>query len=60
LKSEFFIPNVADQFLKEGRSIEVYPTASLWFGVTYKEDAPFVKQSLDKLIEAGEYPKNLW
>jgi len=60
LKSEFFIPIVADQFIKEGGSIEVIPTASLWFGVTYKEDAPFVKQSLDKLIEAGEYPKNLW
>ncbi len=60
LKSEFFIPLVADQFIKVAGSIEVIPTSSLWFGVTYKEDAPFVKQSLDKLIKEGEYPANLW
>lgn len=60
LKSEFFIPIVADRFIKEGGDIEVIPTPSLWFGVTYKEDAPFVKQSLDKLIDKGEYPDKLW
>ncbi|MEO5947938.1 MAG: sugar phosphate nucleotidyltransferase [Chitinophagaceae bacterium] len=60
LKSEFFIPIVADQFIKNGGTIEVIPTTSLWFGVTYKEDAPFVKESLDKLITNGEYPSGLW
>jgi hypothetical protein len=60
LKSEFFIPIVADQFIKEGGKIEVIPTSSLWFGVTYKEDAPFVQASLNKLIESAEYPDNLW
>lgn len=60
LKSEFFIPIVADQFIKEGGKIEVIPTTSLWFGVTYKEDAPFVAKSLNELITNGEYPKNLW
>lgn len=60
LKSEFFIPIVADQFIKEGGTIEVIPTSSLWFGVTYKEDAPFVKASLDQLIAGGEYPAGLW
>lgn len=60
LKSEFFIPIVADQFIKEGGTIEIIPTTSLWFGVTYKEDAPFVASSLQQLIDKGEYPKNLW
>jgi Nucleotidyl transferase len=60
LKSEFFIPIVADQFIKEGGKIEVIPTSSLWFGVTYKEDAPFVQASLNELIKNGEYPGNLW
>jgi choline kinase len=60
LKSEFFIPIVADKFISEGGDIEVIPTSSSWFGVTYKEDAPFVQQSLDKLIKDGEYPDNLW
>lgn len=60
LKSEFFIPIVADQFIKEGGKIEVLPTSSLWFGVTYKEDAPFVEQSLKRLISSGGYPQSLW
>jgi NDP-sugar pyrophosphorylase family protein len=60
-KAEFFIPIVGDAFIKEkGGSIKVIPTSSQWFGVTYKEDAPGVKQSIEKLIEAGEYPEALW
>lgn len=60
LKSEFYIPVVADNFIKGGGRIEVIPTSSLWFGVTYKEDAPFVAKSLQQLISKGEYPDNLW
>ena len=60
LKSEFFIPLVADQFIQEGGKIKVVPTQSSWFGVTYKEDAPFVQQSLEILINAGVYPSKLW
>lgn len=60
LKSEFFIPLVADKFISEGGSIEIIPTTSSWFGVTYKEDAPFVKESLHQLIKNGEYPQSLW
>ncbi len=59
-KSEFFIPIVADRFIREGGKIEIIPTSSSWFGVTYKEDAPYVKQSLDGLIKNGEYPTSLW
>ena len=60
-KAEFFIPIVGDAFIKEkGRRIKVIPTSSQWFGVTYKEDAPGVKQSIEKLVEAGEYPVSLW
>lgn len=60
-KSEFFIPIVADQFINEGAGkILVIPTSSQWFGVTYKEDAPEVKKSLDELVASGEYPEKLW
>ena len=60
-KSEFFIPLVADKFIKEnGGRVEVIPTSALWFGVTYKEDAPAVKKSIDTLLEKGEYPSGLW
>lgn len=59
-KSEFFIPIVADQFIREGGVVKVIPTTSQWFGVTYKEDAPAVEQSLNSLVKAGEYPERLW
>lgn len=60
-KSEFFIPMVADQFIKEnGGKVEVIPTSAIWFGVTYKEDAPAVKQSINKLLLEGAYPSGLW
>ena len=61
LKAEFFIPIIGDQFIKGGRGvIKVIPTDAQWFGVTYKEDAPDVKASLDDLIAAEEYPSSLW
>lgn len=61
IKSEFFIPIVADRFIndKEG-VIKVIPTSAQWFGVTYKEDAPEVKENLNQLVKAGEYPPALW
>jgi len=59
-KSEFFIPIVADQFIRDGGAIRVIPTSAQWFGVTYKEDAPEVRQSLQELVDKGEYPVGLW
>jgi dTDP-glucose pyrophosphorylase len=60
-KAEFFIPIVADKYIKGGKGvIKVIPTSAKWFGVTYKEDAPMVRESLRKLVDAGEYPENLW
>lgn len=59
-KSEFFIPIVADQFIKEGGTIRVITTPVPWFGVTYKEDAPEVEKNLNELVRKGEYPERLW
>lgn len=61
LKAEFLIPRMADYYIRSGRGvIEIVPTSAKWFGVTYKEDAPIVKASVDALVAAGEYPNNLW
>lgn len=60
-KAEFFIPIVGDAFIKEKLGkIKVIETSSQWFGVTYKEDAPGVKQNIQALIKSGAYPENLW
>jgi UTP-glucose-1-phosphate uridylyltransferase len=60
-KAEFFIPILGDAFIKErGGKIKVIPTSAQWFGVTYKEDAPGVQESISKLVNSGEYPQALW
>lgn len=61
IKAEFFIPILAEDFMHtHGGHIKVIPCSSQWFGVTYKEDAPVVKASVDKLVADGEYPASLW
>lgn len=60
-KSEFFIPLVVDKAVKSGQAtVDVIPTSAQWFGVTYKEDAPAVQASVDKLAADGDYPVSLW
>lgn len=60
-KAEFFLPYITNQFIqnKQG-NVKVIATNAKWFGVTYKEDAPNVKASIDNLIAKGSYPANLW
>jgi len=61
LKSEFYIPTVTKHFVQSGKGVvKVIPTSAQWFGVTYKEDAPGVQESINALVAAGEYPASLW
>ena len=60
MKSEWYIPFVVDELIKEGKAdCRVLPTDASWFGVTYREDKPFVVEEIGKLVKAGEYPANL-
>lgn len=60
-KAEFFIPIVADELIKRGKTkFLVIPTAEKWFGVTYKEDKPIVEQSIQQLVKEGVYPEKLF
>jgi len=59
-KSEWYIPFVVDELIQEGQAkVDVLPTDSRWFGVTYREDKPFVQGEIAKLVAAGEYPADL-
>jgi hypothetical protein len=61
LKSEFFIPFVANYFIESGKGVmKLIPTSSKWFGVTYKEDAAGVQASINNLVKSGVYPNSLW
>ena len=60
-KSEMYIPSVVFDLIDDkAATAKVLEADSPWFGVTYKEDKPFVIEKLNKLIAKGEYPKKLW
>ncbi|MFA6278174.1 MAG: sugar phosphate nucleotidyltransferase [Pedobacter sp.] len=60
-KAEFFIPLIGENLVKSNTAtFKVVPTSNQWFGVTYKEDKPFVQNSIDQLIKDGMYPESLW
>lgn len=60
LKAEFFLPDAINQLIREGHAqVKVLPTASAWFGVTYREDRPVVVENVRALIRAGAYPERL-
>ena len=61
MKAECLIPTEVDVLLKEDvATVKVLTSSDQWFGVTYKEDKPFVVESIKKLKDAGEYPEYLW
>jgi len=61
LKAEFFIPYAADVLIKSKLArFAVINCDAKWFGVTYKEDRPFVVDRLVSLVREGIYPESLW
>ncbi|MBR2828853.1 MAG: nucleotidyltransferase [Bacilli bacterium] len=60
-KCEYLIPDVLFQTIKENyATVTTLKTTATWYGVTYKEDADYVKESLKRLVEEKEYPQDLW
>ncbi|MBT5096601.1 MAG: nucleotidyltransferase [Candidatus Marinimicrobia bacterium] len=61
LKSEYLIPSVINELIQTGEeSVHILNSSESWFGVTYKEDKPYVVGEIQKLIEKGVYPKKLF
>ena len=60
-KCEYLIPDVLFETIKENyATVSTLKTTATWYGVTYKEDADYVKKSLKRLVEEKEYPNDLW
>lgn len=57
---EMLLPDIMDDSIKEGKTILDIPTDSIWVGMTYKEDAEYLKEHIEKEIEKGVYPAKLW
>lgn len=61
LKCEYFLPLIPNQLIAEGKGrVQVLPTQEKWYGVTYHDDMPHVKQSIAHMKTAGLYPDALW
>ncbi len=60
LKAEFLIPVIIGDLIKEGAAdCVVLPTTDKWFGMTYQEDIPTVKEAFNALVANGVYPENI-
>ena len=65
-KCEYLIPDVLFDTINKGEATcRVIPTTATWYGVTYKEDTPSVRESIKNLVQTdenpnGAYPNNLW
>jgi NDP-sugar pyrophosphorylase family protein len=60
-KSELDIPTSLDIFVKNGDiTIKILQSNERWFGVTYREDKPFVVESIRKMIRKGIYPARIY
>lgn len=60
-KSELDIPTSVDKFVKSGEiTIKILMSNERWFGVTYREDKPFVVDSIRTMIRKGIYPARIY
>ena len=61
LSAEFYLPSaVSGLVTRELLTVQVLPTASEWFGVTYREDKPRVSAAIAALVARGTYPETLF
>jgi|TARA_B110000263_G_scaffold124173_1_gene107996 NDP-sugar pyrophosphorylase family protein len=61
LNSEYLIPSVINDLIQaDDESVHILNSSESWFGVTYKEDKPYVVGEIQKLIEKGVYPNKLF
>jgi len=59
--AELFVPTVVNTLIQaEKVRVSVFETSSAWLGVTYREERDTVAAEIRKLIDAGEYPADLW
>lgn len=61
LKSEFYLPLVVDRMIHNYNfNCNVIPCTAQWYGVTYKEDAQFLREGIKQLMVENKYPTHLW
>ena len=60
-KCEFLIPTSIYKRIEENKiKGKVLDTNEKWYGITYKDDKEDLVNAINKMIEEGKYPKDLW
>lgn len=60
-KAEYLLPTIVGGLLRSGEAdVTVLKSNDQWFGVTYKEDKPYVVSSIRELVDRGIYPEKLY
>lgn len=60
-KCEHVIPTAVGQLVEEGKcTVRMLSSGDRWFGVTYKEDRPYVVSRIQEMKDEGIYPDVLW
>ena len=60
-KAEYLLPTIVGGLLRDGKAdVTVLHSNDQWFGVTYKEDKPYVVAAIQGLVEEGVYPEKLF
>lgn len=61
LKAEFYLPSAVNRAINSGTAtVQVLPTDSKWYGITYQKDLPCVRGAVASMTENGLYPSMLW
>ncbi|MFQ7320654.1 MAG: sugar phosphate nucleotidyltransferase [Faecalibacterium sp.] len=61
LKAEYLIPTFIGALLSQNKiSVKVLKTNDAWYGMTYKEDVPAVKESFARMLAEGIYQADLF
>jgi NDP-sugar pyrophosphorylase family protein len=60
LKCEYYVPYTVNAVLAEGAAeVKVMSTSDKWYGITYANDMPGVRQALSVMRSEGKYPERL-
>ena len=61
LAGEALLPECLKENIEAGKIVMFnQPSNSVWLGMTYRSDLPFVEEKIQELKDAGEYEQHLW
>ncbi len=61
LKQEFHLPATVEAMREQNQAIiAILHSPDPWFGLTYQEDLPIVRQKIQTLTDMGKYPADLF